>query len=168
MDHIRLGVNSWPQYREWDHDSRGRAVTWPVGREMAMSEDAGTASEERYERTTAFVWTERAFELLEAGALRVEIQERRPGVRTSHVWGECPRCGHRIDDWQQLSAVTGLVGGRQPNSSRPDTGDVEPIDIGCGCGCTHPGAPADTTGCGVSFRVELEPVPDSDAAARDS
>ncbi|MDQ3152790.1 MAG: plasmid pRiA4b ORF-3 family protein [Actinomycetota bacterium] len=46
--------------------------------------------------------------------------------------------------------------------------DVEPVDIGCGCGTTHPGAPADTTGCGVSFRVELEPVPDSDAAGRDS
>lgn len=133
-----------------------------------MSGDAGTASEERYEKSTAFVWTERAFDLLETGKLKAEIQERRPGVRWSHVWGQCPRCGHRIDDWQPLSAVTGLVGGRRPDSAARDTADVEPVDIGCGCGTTHPGAPADTTGCGVSFRIELEPVPDGDAAGRDS
>ncbi|MGH3928245.1 MAG: hypothetical protein ACRDS9_24355 [Pseudonocardiaceae bacterium] len=77
-----------------------------------MGGDVGIASEERYEKTTAFVWTERAFELLETGKLRAEIQERRAGVRWSHMWGQCPRCGHRIDDWRPLSAVTGLVGGR--------------------------------------------------------
>lgn len=133
-----------------------------------MSGDAGTAPEERYEKSTAFVWTERAFDLLEAGELQAEIQEFRRGVRWSHVWGKCPRCEHRIDDWQPLSAVTGLVGGRRPGSVAGGTVDVEPIDIVCGCGITHPGASADTTGCGVSFRIELELVPDSDAAARDS
>lgn len=55
---------------------------------MARSGDAGTASEEPYERTTAFLWTERAFESLETGKLRAEIHERRPGVRWSHVSGE--------------------------------------------------------------------------------
>jgi len=133
-----------------------------------MNGDASATPEERHERTTAFVWTERAFVLLETGKLRAEIQERRPGVRWSHVWGECPRCGHRIDDWQPLSALTGLAGGRRPDSAAREAGDVEPVDIGCGCGTTHPGAPDDTTGCGVSFRVELEPVPDSDAGGRDS
>lgn len=132
-----------------------------------MSEDAGTGSEERYEKTTAFGWTKRAFELLESKKLWAEIQERQPGVRWSHVWGDCPRCGHRIDDWQPLSAVTGLVGGRRSHSDVRDPVDVEPVDVGCGCGSTHPGAPEDTTGCGVSFRVELEPVPDSDGE-RDS
>lgn len=133
-----------------------------------MSKDADTASEERYEKTTAFVWTERAFEFLQTGNLRVEIRQPRPGVQVSHVWGQCPRCGHHIDDWQPLSAVTGLAGGRGSASAARDTADVEPVDVGCGCGTTHPGAPADTTGCGVSFRIELEPVPDSDAAGRDS
>lgn len=133
-----------------------------------MTDYPGTASEESYERTTAFVWTERAFEFLETGTLRAEIQQSRPGVHWSHVWGQCPRCRHRIDDWQPLSAVTGLVGGRRPDSATRDTPDVEPIDICCGCGTTHPGAPADTTGCGVSFRVELEPVPHSDTAGRES
>jgi hypothetical protein len=57
------------------------------------------------------------------------IHERRPGVRWSHVSGECPRCGHSIDDWQPLSAVTGLVGGRPtrrvcgPPLSTPGMGD---------------------------------------------
>jgi hypothetical protein len=129
---------------------------------MAMIEDAETASDKRYEKITAFEWTERAFELLGTGKLGAEIQQRRPGVRWSHVWGQCPRCGHRIDDWQPLSAVTGLVGGRRPDFAADDTADVETVDIGCGCGTTHPGAPADTTGCGVSFRIELEPVPHSD------
>jgi hypothetical protein len=38
-----------------------------------MSGDPGTGSEERYEKTTAFVWTERAFEFLETGKLQAEI-----------------------------------------------------------------------------------------------
>lgn len=131
--------------------------------EASQDPDEKTA----YEKTAAFVWTERAFELLEAGALQAEIQERRLGGRWSHVWGKCPRCGHAIDDWQPLSAVTGLVAGRRRDSAARDVIDVELVDIGCGCGTTHPGAPAGTTGCGVSFRVELEPVPDS-TVERDS
>jgi hypothetical protein len=114
------------------------------------------------------VWTERAFKFLEIGRLHAEIQQRRPGVRVSHVWGTCPRCEHRIDDWQPLAAVTGLVGGRRLDSVGLDTADVEPIDISCGCGATHLGAPPDTTGCGVSFRIELEPIPPSDAMKWDS
>ncbi|GHG88864.1 hypothetical protein GCM10018780_07650 [Streptomyces lanatus] len=33
---------------------------------------------------------------------------------------------------------------------------VVTVDVTCGCGHTHAGAPEGTTGCGVSFRVELE------------
>lgn len=133
-----------------------------------MTETVGTTSDDRYEKTTAFVWTERAFELLETGKLRAEIQQPHPGVRVAHVWGQCPRCGHQLDDWQPLSAVTGLIGARRPDSATHDDADVEPIDVSCGCGMTHLGAPADTTGCGVSFRIELEPIPSSGASRRDS
>lgn len=117
-----------------------------------MNED----SAQQYEKTTAFVWTERAFELLETGRLSAEIQQPSPGVEASHVWGKCPRCGHDVDDWQPLSTVTGLIGSRGPDSAAPGTVAVETVDISCGCGIVHPGAPDDTTGCGVSFRIEFE------------
>lgn len=133
-----------------------------------MTGDAGTASEDRYERTTAFRWTERAFELLETGKLRAEIKQPRQGVRVAHVWGQCPRCGHHLDDWQPLSALTGVVGTRRPDSAAHDAVDVEVIDVGCGCGMVHSDAPAETTGCGVSFRIELEPISPSDAPRRNS
>jgi hypothetical protein len=133
-----------------------------------MTEDAHSASEDRYEKTTAFAWTEHAFALLGTGKLHAEIQQSRAGVRVAHVWGLCPRCGHHLDDWQTLSAVTGLIGTRRPDSAAHTSAAVEPIDVDCGCGMTHPDAPPDTTGCGVSFRVELEPVSSSDAPRRDS
>ena len=47
--------------------------------------------------------------------------------------GQSPRCGHRINDWQPLSAITGVVGGRRPDSAAHDNSDIEPVDIGCGC-----------------------------------
>lgn len=133
-----------------------------------MSGDADTAPVERYENTTEFVWTERAFELVEEGKLHAEIQQPRVGVKVSHVWGACPRCGHHLDDWQPLSAVTGVIGGRRPDPGAHDTTDVEPVDVTCGCGTTHPGAPIDTTGCGVSFRIELELISDSNAGRCES
>lgn len=125
-----------------------------------MSEDAGADSAQRYKKTTAFVWTERAFEFLQTGRLRAEIQQPRRGVKVSHVWGRCPRCEHHVDDWQPLSAVTGQIGSRRPDSTARGTTDVEAVDVGCGCGTVHPGAPAGTSGCGVSFRIEFELVPE--------
>lgn len=107
-----------------------------------------------YEQTTAFEWTERAFELLAEGRLQAEIHRLLPGVLSAHVWGQCPRCRHQLDDWQALSAVTGSVTSRRPGSDPLD--DVTVVDIDCGCGTVHAGAPGGTTGCGVSFRVELE------------
>lgn len=68
-----------------------------------MTGDAGTASEGRYEKTTAFRWIERAFELIETGELRAEIRHPRPDVRVAHVWGHCPAAG-----------ITLMTGGRCP------------------------------------------------------
>lgn len=125
-----------------------------------MDDGASTDStQQEYAKTTDFAWTERAFEFLQTGRLQAEIRQPRQGVAASHVWGQCPRCGHLLDDWQPLSAVTGLTGGRQPDSAARATGDIEAVDIGCGCGTVHPGAPLDITGCGVSFRIELELEP---------
>ncbi len=129
-----------------------------------MSE--GTAR--RYEKTTAFEWTERAFELLQTGQLRAEIHKPRAGVEASHVWGRCPRCEHQVDDWQPLSTVTGMIGSRSAESAAPDAANVESVDVSCGCGTVHPTAPDGITGCGVSFRIEFEPDPDRAAGERQS
>ena len=80
--------------------------------------------------------------------------------------GECPRCygcGHEIDDRQTLTAVTNLMGrewrlakpGHDQDTDQQAGPEFVPVDVSCGCGQAHSGAPAGSTGCGVSFRVEL-------------
>ena len=123
-----------------------------------------TAShEEPYRELVDYSWTEKAFEMLERGSLHGQVVSR-DKVISSRVWGPCPRCGHVLDDSQTLTAVTNLMyrewrttgdtSGEQPGGE--DTGQqFFPVDVSCGCGDSHPGAPPGTTGCGVSFRVEL-------------
>ncbi|MEV7094527.1 hypothetical protein AB0M80_17005 [Amycolatopsis sp. NPDC051045] len=64
-----------------------------------------------------------------------------------------------MDDRQVHSAVTNVLGGSRgvKTSSKPGPA-VVPVDITCGCGRAHDGSPNEQTGCGVSFRVELEAV----------
>lgn len=124
---------------------------------------AATPPDEPYQQSTDYTWTEKAFGMLERDDLQGEVVTR-DGVVGSRVQGPCPRCGHALDDRQTHTAVTGLMGGqsRGPDGVGPgqrgdsDTGLMFfPVDVSCGCGDTHPDAPAGTTGCGVSFRVEL-------------
>ena len=124
-----------------------------------------------YEESVEYAWTEKAFGMLESGALRGEVVSR-DGVARSRVWGPCPRCqecGHEIDDRQTLTAVTNLMGREWRAATRDhgqdDGGEAGPVfvsvDVSCGCGKSHLGGPAGSTGCGVSFRVEL-PVHQAD------
>jgi hypothetical protein len=133
--------------------------------------DAGVA-DVPYEESVEYAWTEKAFGMLESGGLRGEVVSR-DGVIRSRVWGPCPRCqgcGHEIDDRQTLTAVANLMGREwrvaRRGHGQDDGGEAGPVfvpvDVSCGCGKTHPGGPADSTGCGVSFRVEL-PVQQADA-----
>jgi hypothetical protein len=121
-------------------------------------EDA--SSDRDYEESTAFEWTEKAFMTIESGKLHGEVIVSR-GIVRSRVWGECPACGHDIDDRQTHTAVTGVFGGELRDTVRQGGGTraAEPayyqVDVSCGCGRAHPGAPAERTGCGASFRVEL-------------
>jgi hypothetical protein len=64
----------------------------------------------------------------------------------------------------QHTAITNLMGGerRGPGGAgpgQPGSGDIGlvffPVDVSCACGDSHSGAPTGTTGCGVSFRIEL-------------
>jgi hypothetical protein len=124
---------------------------------------AATPPDEPYQQSTAYLWTEKAFDMLKRDDLQGEVVSRN-GIVRSRVQGPCPRCWHALDDRQTHTAVTGLMGGqsRGPDGAGPgQRADSEtglmffPVDVSCGCGDTHPGAPAGTTGCGVSFRVEL-------------
>lgn len=130
--------------------------------------DGAAPPQEPYHESVDYSWTEKAFSMLERDDLHGEMTCR-DGVIGSRVWGPCPRCGHTLDDRQTHTALTNLMGGewRGPasgstgadDSGGPDTGPAFfPIDVSCGCGDSHPGAPARSTGCGVSFRVEL-PLP---------
>ena len=117
-----------------------------------------------YEESFDYQWTEKAFGMLESGALHGEVVSR-DGVVRSRVWGGCPRCqecGHELDDRQTLTAVTNLMGREwlttrgQGQDSGGEAGPVfVAVDVSCGCGKNHADGPAGSTGCGVSFRVEL-------------
>ena len=115
----------------------------------------------RYEESTALEWTEKAFEKLEDGKLSGEVIISH-GIVRSRVWGECPCCEHQLDDRQTHTGVTGVFGGEWRGTTRgheSTRAGAQPIyhqvDVSCGCGHVHQGAPADKTGCGASFRVEL-------------
>ena len=129
---------------------------------------SAAAPDQPYHESTDYSWTETAFHMLEHDDLQGEVVISQDGVVRSRVWGPCPRCRHVLDDRQTHTAVTNLMGGewRGPSVSGPgQPGDSDPgpqyfpVDISCGCGDSHSGAPAGTTGCGVSFRVELAVQP---------
>ena len=86
------------------------------------------------------------------------------GVVSAHVWGTCPRCGHELNIQKTLSTpIAGLREGRGlwAALTRRDVpvapGIPDAVEVGCGCGHTHPGAPEQVTGCGVSFRLPTTP-----------
>ncbi len=112
-----------------------------------------------YLEVADFHWSERAYELLVSGELKGRAFAQ-GGAVSSHVWGPCPRCGHALDERRVHTAViTGIDRIHDPTTSpggpSPRPSPTLKVDVGCGCGHTHPNAPGNTTGCGVSFRVEL-------------
>jgi hypothetical protein len=108
-----------------------------------------------YRQTTAFEWTRQAFDMLSTNTLTATAR-RTAGITSVVVAGPCPRCAHRLVDRQVGVAVTGVAGGTTrgvlPEVAAPET---IAVDVTCGCGTHHNGAPESTTGCGVSFRIEL-------------
>jgi hypothetical protein len=121
-----------------------------------------TPQDGKYEESSDFSWTEKASDMLQIGTLQGEVVSRQ-NIVTSRLWGNCPRCGHPLDDKQTLTAVTNLMS-KTPRLRRTrhseslgEDADVPyfDVDVSCGCGETHDGTPAGRAGCGVSFRVEL-------------
>jgi hypothetical protein len=132
---------------------------------MTKMHDTGdtSAAEVAYENTAEEAWARRALDLYRRRELQVQAFDTE-GVVSAQVWGTCPRCGHQLDVQQTLSVPIVGSGGERGLWSALTGRDVpaaaglpEAVEVGCGCGHTHPGAPEQVTGCGVSFRLPTTP-----------
>jgi hypothetical protein len=106
-------------------------------------------------------WTEKAFELLQSGALAADVIVK-SGVKIVRVDGTCPYCEDHLHYTDSLTAVTeGSEGILPPSGGGRDrlAADGEPIyeefTVTCGCSEAHEGDPKKGTGCGTSFRVSV-------------
>jgi hypothetical protein len=112
-----------------------------------------------YENSANGASARKAIDFYQRGRLHVRAFDAE-GVVSAQVWGTCPRCGHDLNVQMTLSApvviarggfgLWATLTGRQAPSP---TGIPDTVEVGCGCGHYHPGAPAQVTGCGVSFRL---------------
>jgi hypothetical protein len=104
---------------------------------------------------SGFAWTEKAYERLLDQTLQAHV-EHGFNVVSTRITGPCPRCDGPLDDRQVHTAIAVLGGNdRGPGAAPADDAGRLPVDVTCDCRITHPSAPAGTTGCGVSFRIEL-------------
>jgi hypothetical protein len=108
--------------------------------------------DEPYQESTDYSWTEKAFAMLERGDLQGEAASR-DGVVSSQVQGPCPRCRHALDDRQTHTALA------RPARGQRGRAGVLPRRRVVRLRRQPPGRAAGTTGCGVSFRVELPQQP---------
>ena len=129
-----------------------------------VDDTAGTpAPKVAYENTADEAWARLAIDLYQRSQLQVQAFDTE-GVVSAQVWGTCPRCGHELNNQMTLSTpIAGLREGRGlwAALTRRDApvapGIPDAVEVGCGCGHTHPGAPDQVTGCGVSFRLPTTP-----------
>lgn len=125
-------------------------------------EDGGSGIQDaqiRYENSADEVAAQQAIRFYQSGQLQVQAFDTE-GVVSAQVWGVCPRCGHDLNVQMTLSTpIVNARGGFElwstlvRRQAPPSAGIPHTVEVGCGCGHTHPGAPAQVTGCGVSFRL---------------
>ena len=105
-------------------------------------------------------WTERAFELLQAGDLHAEVITK-AGGKVVRVNGTCPYCQDELRYSESLIAVTegserAIGGGTDLAVAEAATEPrYEEFIATCGCSESHDGDPNKGTGCGTSFRVAV-------------
>ncbi len=121
------------------------------------------ATEAAYENTADEVWARQALDSYWRGQLQVQAFNTE-GVVSAQVWGTCPRCGHDLNVQMTLNTPIAVLRegrglwaalARRDAPEARDTPDA--VEVGCGWGHTHPGAPQQVTGCGVSFRLPTTP-----------
>jgi hypothetical protein len=79
--------------------------------------------DEKYEESSDFWWTKKAFAMLESDALYGEVISLERVVR-GRVWGPCPRCGPSLDDRQTHTAVANpMVDARRSRDEKPAFSD---------------------------------------------
>jgi tetratricopeptide (TPR) repeat protein len=114
-----------------------------------------------YENTADPVWGRRVLELYQRRELQVQVFASE-GVVSTLVWGACPRCGHALDVQQTLSVPIadlrgGLRGALAGWAPRDRAWIPKTVEVTCGCLHSHPDAPKDVLGCGLSFLLPITP-----------
>lgn len=126
---------------------------------MAQQDEnvGGDAGEVGYQSIAGDVWEQQALDYYRSRQLQLQAFST-DGVVSVQIWGTCPRCRHNMDVQQTLTApVVTYRGGWKGVASKGPADVPASIAVGCGCGLTHNGAPKDTTGCGLSFRLPTTP-----------
>lgn len=106
---------------------------------------------------TAYRWTERASDLLDAERLSVNI-EHVGEIEIVFATGPCPRCGHELAFTMERAApISGPVGPLGDGAAEQEEAEYLAVDIACQCHAEHPGraSTAPPYGCGILFRVEI-------------
>ena len=125
---------------------------------------AGTASPPsvgyQTDAPNAYRWTEVAYDYLVNGELTASIRSA-SGISTATVTGTCPYCRDDVKFSQVLDVVTGeamtTLGWRRAEPVQADD-DYVPLTVSCACTEPHAGRPEGVKyGCGISFRVEVQP-----------
>lgn len=123
----------------------------------------GTSGEQMAYETSApldYRWTLAAFDALQDGALSAEVLPV-DGVWTARVVGACPRCGHHFTLTRVLESVVDDPTRRRALGTDTDVeGDdqdetYEALTVACQCDAIHPGGSAQSTGCGIVFKIEV-------------
>jgi hypothetical protein len=103
-------------------------------------------------------WTEKAFEMLQAGALSAQARVRRE-VATLIVNGSCPRCAHHLhQDFVETlvaPAPTEQIMTVVISEDNDDDLNFSTRDVTCNCSEVHEGRPTGSEGCGITFRVSV-------------
>lgn len=122
---------------------------------MAEQEESASkdAAEVGYQSIAGGDWEQQALDYYRSRQLQLQAFST-DGVVSVQIWGTCPRCHHDMDVQQTLTApVVTYRGGWKGLGGKGPANVPASIAVGCGCGLTHDGAPKDTTGCGLSFRL---------------